>query len=402
MVSQSREGLARGIKEEARRVGFELVGISSVADPLHEESFADWLRLGYAGEMAYLTRTEEARRHPGSWLPWARSVVSVAMNYYTPFPRETAPPGTTRGWISRYAWGDDYHTLLERRLDSLIAWICGEVGDTVQSRAYVDTGPVLEREFSGRAGIGWIGKNTHLISPKRGSWFFLGELFLNLDLPPDRSIVDRCGSCDLCLKACPTNAFVGPYRLDARRCISYLTIELKGSIPVEMRPLIGDHVFGCDICQDVCPYNAKATPSEEPAFQPRDGLYAPELIPLLTLTDEEFRARFKGSAIKRPKRRGFLRNVAVALGNLGAVEAVPALVRALSDPDPLVRGHAAWALGRIGTEGARAALVEAIRLETDPGAKAEMEQAQAGEEAEAIVESPSDGDPEGRDENRHL
>jgi epoxyqueuosine reductase len=351
--------------------------------------------------MAYLTRTEEARRHPGSWLPWARSVVSVAMNYYTPFPRETAPPGTTRGWISRYAWGDDYHTLLERRLDSLLAWICGEATETVQGRAYVDTGPVLEREFSGRAGIGWIGKNTHLISPKRGSWFFLGELFLSLSLPPDRSIMDRCGSCDLCLKACPTNAFVGPYRLDARRCISYLTIELKGSIPVEMRPLIGNHVFGCDICQDVCPYNAKAKPSGEPGFQPREGLHAPELIPLLSLTEEEFRQRFKGSAIKRPKRRGFLRNVAVALGNLGSVESIPALVRALSDPDTLVRGHAAWALGRIGTDKARAALAEALRQEIDPGAKVEMEQALAGEEVEGIMESPSDGDPEARQEGGH-
>ncbi|MBI2902402.1 MAG: tRNA epoxyqueuosine(34) reductase QueG [Candidatus Methylomirabilis oxyfera] len=393
--------MASAIKEEARRLGFELVGISSVADPLHEASFADWLRQGYAGEMAYLTRTEEARRHPGSWLPWARSVVSVAMNYYTPFPRETAPRGTPRGWISRYAWGDDYHTVLERRLDSLLTWIRGEVGGIVQGRVYVDTGPVLERGFSGRAGIGWIGKNTHLISPKQGSWFFLGELFLSLSLPRDRSIKDRCGSCDLCLKACPTTAFIGPRRLDARRCISYLTIELKGSIPVELRPLMGDHVFGCDVCQDVCPYNAKAKPSKEPAFHARDGLHAPELIPLLSLTDEEFRARFKGSAIRRPKRRGFLRNVAVALGNLGSVESIPALVRALSDPDPLIRGHAAWALGRIGTEDAFAALAEANRHEQDPDAKAEIEQALMGEEAEAIVDSPSDGDPEGRDESRH-
>jgi len=383
------EQVAKAIKDEAHRLGFELVGISSVADPLHEESFADWLRHGYAGEMVYLSRTEQARRHPGTWLPWARSVVSVAINYYTPFSRDAAPPGPPRGWISRYAWGDDYHALLEGRLDALLTWIRGEVGETLQGRVYVDTGPVLEREFSGRAGIGWIGKNTHLISPKRGSWFFLGELFLSLELPPDRSIRDRCGSCDLCLKACPTNAFVGPYRLDARRCISYLTIELKGSIPVELRPLMGNHVFGCDICQEVCPYNVTVTPSEEPAFQPRDGLHAPELTPLLELTDEQFRTRFKGNPIRRPKRRGFLRNVAVALGNLGSVEAIPALAKALSDSDPLVRGHSAWALGRIGTMEARMALIDALRRETDSDAKTEIEQALAG--GDAAIPHPRPG-----------
>ena len=375
MAGQTPEELARAIKDQAHRRGFELVGISRLADPSHEQSFADWLREGYGGEMAYLTRTEQARRHPGSWLSWARSVVSVAMNYYTPFLREAASPGLSRGWISRYAWGDDYHNLLERRLDSLLTWIRDNAGEAVQGRAYVDTGPVLEREFSGRAGIGWIGKNTHLISLKRGSWFFLGELFLSLELPPDPPIRDRCGSCDLCLKACPTNAFVGPYVLDARRCISYLTIELKGSIPVEMRTLIGNHVFGCDICQDICPYNVKAQPSEEPAFQPREGLHAPELVPLLGLSDKEFRVRFKGSPVRRSKRRGFLRNVAVALGNLRSVESVPALAGALSDQEPLVRGHAAWALGRIGTAEARVALAEALRHESDPEAKAEIERA---------------------------
>ncbi len=242
-------------------------------------------------------------------------------------------------------------------------------------RAFIDSGPVLERDFAGIAGLGWIGKNTNLISPKKGSWFFLGELFLNIPLAYDKPVRDRCGRCDLCLKACPTQAFVGPYILDARRCISYLTIELKGSMPRHLRPLIGQHIFGCDICQDVCPYNTKARSTNERAFAPREGVDAPALIPLLALSEEEFRCRFRGSPIRRAKRRGFLRNVAVALGNSGSLEAVPALVAALLDPEPLVRGHAAWALGRIGGAEALAALQGRLKTEVDPEVKDELEQA---------------------------
>ena len=368
-----RERLSRRVKELAREVGFDLVGISPVIPPPHGESFAEWLRRGFGGEMAYLDRGATARLHPGGFLPWAKSIVSVALNYHVPLHREDAPQDGLRGWISRYAWGDDYHEIMEDYLGKLLARIRAEVGESVEGRAYVDTGPVLEREFSSLAGVGWIGKNTTIIHPRRGSWFFLGELFLSLDLESDRPIRDRCGGCDLCIRACPTGALVGPYLLDSRRCISYLTIELKGSIPREMRPLVGDHIFGCDICQDVCPYNAKARPSSEERFWPREGQYAPDLIPLLALTEEEFRRRFKGSAIRRAKRRGLLRNVAVALGNLRRAEAVPALTQALlEDPEPLVRGHAAWALGRIGGGEALEGLERASAQETDPEVREEI------------------------------
>jgi epoxyqueuosine reductase len=362
------------IKEEAQRVGFELVGISPVAVPAHEESFAKWLRKGLGGEMGYLNRTEELRRDPKKLVPWAVSVISVGMNYFTPPPRPENPAGA-EGWISRYAWGDDYHDLVKQKLDLLLETIRKIHSGPVEGRAFVDSGPVLERGIAGAAGIGWIGKNTHLISPQKGSWFFLGELFLSIELAYDRAIKDRCGQCDLCLKACPTGAFVGPYVLDARRCISYLTIELRGSIPRHLRPLMGNHIFGCDICQEVCPYNVKAQPTREESFQPRDGLYAPDLVLLLSLTEEEFRRRFKGSPITRAKRRGFLRNVAVALGNLRSREAVPALIQALQDEDALVRGHAAWALGQIGTGESLDALTKRLEVESDGEVKEEIEEA---------------------------
>jgi epoxyqueuosine reductase len=366
--------LSAQIKEAAQRLGFELVGISPMRPAPHEQSFAQWLREGLAGNLDYMQRTESLRRDPRELVPWAVSIISVAMNYYSGYSRPVES-SESRGWISRYAWGDDYHNLMKGKLEALLENI-GQFHDgNIQGKAFVDSGPVLERDFAGIAGLGWIGKNTHLISPKKGSWFFLGELFVDLPLAYDRPIRDRCGRCDLCLKACPTGAFVGPYVLDARRCISYLTIELKDWMPRSLRPLVGNHIFGCDICQEVCPYNVKALPTAEIAFQPRSGLHAPELIAFLSLSEAEFRQRFRASPILRAKRRGFLRNVAVALGNLKALDAVPALIRSLDDEESVVRGHVAWALGQIGAQTALDPLHRRLRAENDADVQEELRQA---------------------------
>lgn len=366
--------LSAQIKEAAQRLGFELVGISPMRPAPHEQSFAQWLREGLAGNLDYMQRTESLRRDPRELVPWAVSIISVAMNYYSGYSRPVES-SESRGWISRYAWGDDYHNLMKGKLEALLESI-GQFHDgNIQGKAFVDSGPVLERDFAGIAGLGWIGKNTHLISPKKGSWFFLGELFVDLPLAYDRPIRDRCGRCDLCLKACPTGAFVGPYVLDARRCISYLTIELKDWMPRSLRPLVGNHIFGCDICQEVCPYNVKALPTAEIAFQPRSGLHAPELIAFLSLSEAEFRQRFRASPILRAKRRGFLRNVAVALGNLKALDAVPALIRSLDDEESVVRGHVAWALGQIGAQTALDPLHRRLRAENDANVQEELRQA---------------------------
>jgi epoxyqueuosine reductase len=366
-------GLKRWIVDRARALGFDLVGVAPVESPLHGPAFAAWLHRGFHGEMAYLSRTAEHRLHPGQYVSWARSVIAVGLNYRS--GHERAPEGDAlRGWVSRYAWGDDYHAVVSGRLEQFLAELRTRAGGDIRGHACVDASPVLDRAMAARAGLGWFGKNTQLLSGRIGSYFVLGELFLSLSLEPDRPIRDRCGRCRLCLDACPTRAFAGPYLLDARRCISYLTIELKGAIPRELRAGMGTHIFGCDICQEVCPYNARCRASADPAFQPRPGLHAPELLPLLRLTAQEFREAFRGSPILRAKRRGFLRNVCVALGNLGSAGALPALIETLAgDPEPLVRGHAAWALGRIGGPDVGEALRAARLRDPDPTVRAEAD-----------------------------
>ncbi len=358
------------IKAKARELGFDLVGITRAEPLLHAGRYRAWVGQGFAGEMGYMTRDVEKRADPSRVLPEAQSIIVLGINYYT--APEVPKDSHTRGWISRYAWGEDYHRIVEEKLDALVAFMRRVVGPEIRARWYVDTGPILERELAWRAGLGWPGKNTNLINRHVGSWLFLSAILLDRVLAYDEPATAHCGTCTRCLVACPTGAFVAPGVLDARRCISYLTIELRGAIPRELRPLMGTHIFGCDICQAVCPWNRRAPVSSESAFQPRAGFAAPELIPLLSLSEEEFREQFRGSPIRRAKRRGFLRNVAVALGNLQDPRAIPPLARALCDPEPLIRGHAAWALGHIGGLSARRYLHAALATECEAGVRQEI------------------------------
>jgi epoxyqueuosine reductase len=280
--------------------------------------------------------------------------------------------------VAAYAWGADYHDILPERLRALTAFIEAQVGQPVPNRWYTDTGPILERDLAQRAGLGWIGKNTCLIDPASGSYYLLAEILLGIDLEPDPPVTtDHCGTCTRCLEACPTACILPDRTIDARRCLSYLTIELKGPIPAELRPAVGSWVFGCDICQQVCPWNIRfAAPEGDPAFAPRPQVPTPDLIrELEVLTPEAFNQKFKGSPLKRAKRRGYLRSVAVALGNQRTPDSIPALARALEDAEPLVRGHAAWALGQVGGPAARQALLEAAQTETDTWVQAEIQAA---------------------------
>lgn len=330
--------------EFARELGFDSCRVAACSPPAHADKFADWLREGAHGEMEYIARGAEKRRDPQKILPGAKSVVVLALNY---FQGERATPKAFRaatGRIARYAWGDDYHDVIAAKLDK-IDILLREFGG--QQKCYVDTGPILERDHAAQAGIGWHGKSTMLIDEKLGTWFFLAEILTTLELPVDKPAPDRCGTCERCITACPTGAITAPHRLDARRCISYLTIELKSSIPLELRPLIGDRIFGCDDCLDACPWNRFAQVSHESAFAARRSTTACSLRDYLALNETEFRNLFRSSPIKRIKRRGFLRNVCVALGNIGTSEDLPALKQAARESEPLIAEHAAWAIEQI-------------------------------------------------------
>jgi len=349
--------LKQSIFNEAHRLGFVLAGVTTPDPPLHFSTFEHWLSQNHHGDMNYLAteRSLTRRANPKEILPECKSILVLATPY-NPAPLRLPPFSAKMGGVARsaeggiasYAIGDDYHDILPPRLDSLVRFIEGQVGHSIANRYYTDTGPLLERDLAQRAGLGWIGKNTCLIHPRAGSYFLLAEILLDLELEPDSPFVtDHCGACTRCIEACPTDAILPNRTLDARRCISYLTIENKGDIPESLRPKMRDWIFGCDICQQACPWNRFAAPAGDASFQPRGGSASLDLIPLLTLTPESFNRQFKRSPIQRAKRRGLLRNAAVALGNTGGEDSLAALETACNDNEPLVREHAQWAKNQI-------------------------------------------------------
>ncbi len=348
------------LREEAKRLGFDLCGIAPASLPeLDRARYLSWLDRGFQGEMKYMER--EQRQDLRLLLPGVRSVICAGMVYNTPHPKSVECPDPARGWISRYGWGEDYHRVLRERLKKLLEGLRREAGSSFEAKICVDTAPLLERAVAQAAGIGWIGKNTCLIHEKAGSWFLLGEILTSLEIEPDEPVPDRCGTCRRCIDACPTAAIKEPYVLDATRCISYFTIELRGSIPEEFRPAVGRHLFGCDICQDVCPWNSKSPVVSLPEFQPRPvptvdeerqsgeeatppNTFNPPLEWLASLSEVEFRQTFRRSPVQRARYRGMLRNAAVAMGNSRLERFRPLLERLAQHADPMVQEHARWAL----------------------------------------------------------
>ena len=340
------------IKQAAAEAGFDLSGIAPAADASELKYFPEWIAAGHGGEMNYLqARDEQGELKRGSLsrvAPWARSVVVCAINYNTDNPYSTQETNAGRGWISRYAWShEDYHDAVLNRLKQVEATLRGTVlpglQSTLTTRSYVDTGPLVERVYAKYAGVGWIGKNTCIINQQKGSWLFLGVILTSLELAPDVPAPDRCGTCTRCIDACPTDAILAPYQLDSNKCIAYLTIEKRGSIPEALRAGMGRHVFGCDICQDVCPWNRKAPATGSPEFQARPGLVNPALDWLAEMSAEKFRAVFRGSPVRRTKHSGLRRNVAIAIGNTKNRELLPLLDPMTADEDPSVSEAARWA-----------------------------------------------------------
>jgi epoxyqueuosine reductase len=346
--------IAELVKQAAAGAGFDLSGIAPVNDFPDLRHFPTWVAAGYAGDMKYLESRDEAghlrRASIKLTFPWARSVIVCAINYNSAQPYSTETHDAKLGWISRYAWSqEDYHDAVLRRLGSVEASLRAAV-EGIETRCYVDTGPVVERVYAKYAGVGWIGKNTCILHQKLGSWLFLGVILTSLDLPADIPAPDRCGSCTRCIDACPTDALIAPYQLDANQCISYLTIEKRGTISEPMREGMGRHVFGCDICQDVCPWNRKAPAATAAEFQPRAGLVNPALEWLAEINVEQFREKFRGSPVRRAKRSGLRRNAVIAMGNSRDRDFAPALERLATDEDPVVAEMARWAREQLGNE----------------------------------------------------
>ncbi|MCA9014831.1 MAG: tRNA epoxyqueuosine(34) reductase QueG [Planctomycetaceae bacterium] len=370
--ARDRSQQSRLIKQMAREVGFDLAGIAPAVTPAGYHSFLDWLDQGYAGEMRYLEHRKDAYEHPRYVLSSVRSALMLTLNYRT---EEPPPLSGTEARVSRYAWGtSDYHNVIRKKLKQLSRRIHEQFPDC-ETRGVVDTAPLLERDFAQLAGLGWIGKNTLLLNQTAGSWFFLAGLLLSDELDYDApQETSHCGTCTRCLEACPTDAFVEAGTLDARKCISYLTIELRDQpIPAELRPGMQDWMFGCDVCQDVCPWNRKAPVSHEPAFQPVESFSPVDARELLTLDEAHFQERFRGTPMSRARRAGLLRNAAIVLGNRGDAAAVTVLLAVLTDSEPLIRGAAAWALGQLGGSEVVAALEQRLAIESEPDVVHELQ-----------------------------
>lgn len=368
------------LKAETEHLGFPISGITNIGAPLHLSTFQDWIKAGKHAGMGYLAHETSILRRANPHLiqPGAQSLLMVGLRYPSPGSLAEEPLSEARGRVAAYAWGEDYHEVIPALLNELILGLEKYLGRSIQSRLYTDTGAILERDFAQNAGLGWAGKNTCLIHPRQGSYFLLGEVFIPEELEPDLPFrTDHCGTCRRCIDSCPTEAILADRTIDSNKCISYLTIENKGSIPVELRPSIGNWIFGCDICQEVCPWNRRfSTPDGHPALKSSPELARPNLQRELALSPQEFNRKFKRSPIRRAKRRGYLRNVAVALGNLADTNTIPVLGEALAnDPEPLVRGHAAWALGRMNTPAARQKLEIALIHEPDPQVRVEVQSA---------------------------